>query len=494
MENAKSYHWTVSLPAAAIFLSCSLFLQTKKAIWVDECYSYYGITHKNPDAFLESIYSGINFSPPLYFMMNWILQLIVDIPIELLRVESSLWICLGFLLIFLKCDRVFGFIPALVGCTMVLLQSDLLLGQSLEARHYGMFFACSAGVLFMFPRDSKLPTSNHKVLYFAAHLALCLTHYLGIAFSVLAAVVRLWDHREEDGFKRLFLSPEIICYAITIPIYLHLLAHQSSHLGDWFRPNDLPTLLSAYLNSLSPLTLLPLIVTLAFIPSKHLGKKNKIEGEQKGSFRPLVRVVILWFLVPLFLWILSNCTKINLFTDRYFIPKEAAFMILVSFGISKLMRRLGELKPLPARIVLLAPCLVSFGIFTLNAKRIHFSYHPSLNYHHWLLIQKEQRKIIGEESIVYQGDHLFFPNLYSEKNAQHFLLINEPELQTTYAKFSSKINCMQKDSLRLLDNFHFISSDGELPKTFDVPHSMTPPEHLSENSPAVIRSYFKNIP
>ena len=71
----------------------------KKAIWVDECYSYYGITHKNPDAFLESIYSGINFSPPLYFMMNWILQLIVDIPIELLRVESSLWICLGFLLI-----------------------------------------------------------------------------------------------------------------------------------------------------------------------------------------------------------------------------------------------------------------------------------------------------------------------------------------------------------------------------------------------------------
>ena len=55
----------------------------------------------------------------------------------------------------------------------------------------------------MFPRDSEFPTGCHKALYFTAHLALCLTHYLGIVFSVLAAVVRLWD-RKEDGLKRLF--------------------------------------------------------------------------------------------------------------------------------------------------------------------------------------------------------------------------------------------------------------------------------------------------
>ena len=433
MENAKSYHWTVSLPAA-IFLSCSLFLQTKKAIWVDECYSYYGITHKNPDAFLESIYSGINFSPPLYFMMNWILQLIVDIPIELLRVESSLWICLGFLLIFLKCDRVFGFIPALVGCTMVLLQSDLLLGQSLEARHYGMFFACSAGVLFMFPRDSEFPTGCHKALYFTAHLALCLTHYLGIVFSVLAAVVRLWD-RKEDGLKRLFLSPEIICYAITIPIYLHLLAHQSSHLGDWFRPNDLPTLLSAYLNSLSPLTLLPLIVPLAFIPSKHLGKKNKIEGEQKGSFRPLVRVVILWFLVPLFLWILSNCTKINLFTDRYFIPKDGALMILLSLCISRIAKTSfsGSKVSIPLMIYF---CLFGTALFALKVKRAHFSLSPSISYHQNLLLEgSEMDEAID---IYYQGDHLFFPNNYIHKSKKNRLLVDE-RTYSTYESFNSSL-------------------------------------------------------
>ncbi|MDC0156721.1 hypothetical protein OAK38_03065 [Verrucomicrobia bacterium] len=219
---------------------------------------------------------------------------------------------------------------------------------------------------------------------------------------------------------------------------------------------------------------------LIFLP--HSTSQNLKQPDIKNkSLAPLLTVSALWILVPFFFWVLSHISPLNLFQERYFIPKEAAFMILVSFGINKLKRRFGELKPLPARILLLAPCLVSFGIFTLNAKRTLFSLDPSVNYHHWLLIKKDQRKVIGEKSLGYQGD-------------QHFLLTIEPELQSACTKFSSKINCMENDNLRLLDNFHFISSDDELPKTFDIPHSMTPAEHLSENSPIVIRTYFKNLP
>ena len=140
---------------------------------------------------------------------------------------------------------------------------------------------------------------------------------------------------------------------------------------------------------------------------------------------------------------------------------------------------------------ILAPCLVSLGIFTLNAKRINFSHNPSVNYHHWLLINQDQRKIIGEESIVYQGDHLFFPNLYYGKSDQHFLLINDPKLHSIYANFSSKINCIQKDNLPFLDNFHFMSSDSGLSETFGIPHSITAIVRLSENSPVVKRTYSK---
>ena len=286
----------------------------------------------------------------------------------------------------------------------------------------------------MFPRDTEFPTSCHKALYFTAHLALCLTHYLGIVFSVLAAVVRLWD-RKEDGLKRIFLSPEIVCYAISIPIYLHLLAHQSSHLGDWFRPNDLPTLLSAYLNSVSPLTLLPLIVPLALIPAKHQGKKNKIEGEQKGSFRPLVRVVILWFLVPLFLWIMSNCTKINLFTDRYFIPKDGALMILLSLWIYRIAKTSfsGSKVSIPLMIYF---CLFGTALFALKVKRAHFSLSPSISYHQNLLLEgSEIDEAIG---IYYQGDHLFFPNNYIHKSKKNRLLVDEPTY-STYESFNSSL-------------------------------------------------------
>ena len=66
-----------------------------KAPWVDECYTYYGISHETFGSFFDSICSGINFSPPLYFLLNWIFQLIFSLPIETLRIESALWISVG---------------------------------------------------------------------------------------------------------------------------------------------------------------------------------------------------------------------------------------------------------------------------------------------------------------------------------------------------------------------------------------------------------------
>ena len=131
------------LPAILIvaFFACALFLQTKKAPWVDECYTYYGISHNNWSEFVDSICSGVNFSPPLYFLLNWIIQLAFHLPIEALRIESAIWISIGSFLIFLKCAKTWNFISAFLALTTVLLQSDLLIEQALEARHYGMFFA-----------------------------------------------------------------------------------------------------------------------------------------------------------------------------------------------------------------------------------------------------------------------------------------------------------------------------------------------------------------
>jgi len=489
MRRTRQYFVLPALPIA-FFLAGALYLQMGKAAWVDECYTYYGITHETFGPFVDSICSGINFSPPLYFLLNWIFQLIFSVPIEALRVESALWISLGAFLIFARCAKSFGFLSSFLGLTLVLLQSNLLIEQAMEARHYGMFFAASCMILFLLPSDAESNSSSRKTLYFVSLLALGLTHYLGIVFCAIAGFARFWCLRKE-GPKSALPLVEISCSAILAGSYLALLHKQSSHLNTWGKDNSIEALLSQYLDSAAPLSVLVILIPmLIFLP--HSTSQNLKQPDIKNkSLAPLLTVSALWILVPFFFWVLSHISPLNLFQERYFIPKEAAFIILVSFGINKLKRRFGELKPLPSGILLLIPCLISFGIFALNAKRTHFSLDPSVNYHHWLLIKKDQRKIMGDEPIIHQGDHLFFPNLYTDQNNQHFLLINEPELLSTYAKFSSKINCMQKDSLRLLDNFHFISADGELPKRLGKSHSINSSYSLSKYFDAKVRSYSK---
>ena len=311
MTKARHYLSFSALPIAA-FLVCTIFLQTKKTPWVDECYTYYGITHDNWDEFVDSICSGINFSPPLYFFLNWIIQLVFHIPIEALRIESALWIALGSFLIFLKCAKSFGFPPAFLGCTMVLLQSNLLFEQALEGRHYGMFFACSAWLLFLLPKNQQFHSKRHRTLYFIAHLALISTHYLGIVFSALTGITRFWSQRKK-GVKESLPITEISAWVVALPIYLLLLTRQSSHLGNWAKPNSLSSLLEVSFDSLSPLTLIiPILLSMLFIKS---GKKLS----SPNDLPLLIILAIIWFVTPVFFWIISHLSTLNLFKYRYFI-------------------------------------------------------------------------------------------------------------------------------------------------------------------------------
>ena len=130
------------------FTVCATYLIPHKAPWVDEMYTWYGIHHDNFGQFWDSIGSGINYSPPLYFFLNWILQLFLPLSLNALRVESLLWILGGTVLVYLTLRKQLGSPTALLGVGCVLLQSSLLFGQSLEARSYGLFFFCGAAVLY----------------------------------------------------------------------------------------------------------------------------------------------------------------------------------------------------------------------------------------------------------------------------------------------------------------------------------------------------------
>lgn len=88
-----------------IFSAGMLLLIVNKVPWVDEVYSWYGIRHENHELFWKSMNSGVNYSPPLYFYINWILQLFLPLSLNILRVESLLCVVGGTILIFLTVKK-----------------------------------------------------------------------------------------------------------------------------------------------------------------------------------------------------------------------------------------------------------------------------------------------------------------------------------------------------------------------------------------------------
>ena len=96
----------------------------------------------------------------------------------------------------------------------------------------------------------------------------------------------------------------------------------------------------------------------------------------------------------------------NLFKDRYYIPKEAGWMVLLAYFLAKTPKS----NYLPYRTFLPFTVLifVNLALLVLNTKRTLFALHPTRNYHHWLLADERIRN--SPLPKIYAGDHLYFPN------------------------------------------------------------------------------------
>ena len=433
-----------------VFFAVSVLnLQNLKAPWVDECYSYYGVWHDSFSEFYNSMLTGINFSPPLYFLFNFCIQLVLPTSIDQLRLQSLIFIIIGIVLSFLLTRKVFSTLPAFVATILVLSQSDLIISQAQEARHYAMFFACGAWVLY----EQTFSLTNSKRtrwLLFIAHLSLSLVHYLGIIFSGLVAVALLIFNMDKPVTKRIPYSI-YISWIIAVPFYLILIYNQSSHLGTWSRSNYLIDLLSIYNDSLLLLSLIvPIIIVLCIVKTKS-SKPTAIPPAHNILFA----TSLLWFATPLLFWILSICSNVNLFKDRYFMPKEAAIIIITAFLINLLINKMkstlkigkNSLLPIGGTLIL------ALAIFSLVIKRSLFAIKPERNFYYWLLVKDKISK--SNLPLVFVGDLLFFPNAY-QLPQNSFFLLNDSNLKEVYKKFSNKIHIINNECLTGFESFILI--------------------------------------
>lgn len=437
----------------SVFTICTIYLIPHKAPWVDEMYSWYGIQHDTFGQFQDSIGSGINYSPPLYFFLNWIWQLFLPLSLNALRVESLLWILGGTALVYLMLRKQLGATAAIIGVGGVLLQSSLLLGQSAEARSYGLFFFCGTAVLYMGQSLTKgKGTRSRWIWAFIAHLALCQTHYLGIVFSGMAALSRYISMGQSRN-RAMRTSPEIASWIISLPLYIFFINKQSSHLSAWPRPNGIHELLGSYVDSINPLFFtIPFILALFLNPP--LKKKKAIGTENNYKF--ILFSSILWLCIPMLTWLLSHVTPLNLFKDRYFIPKEAALMALSAFVFARfpLLQSNSRRTLFPVGIYI----ILGVGMLTISSKRHLFGLQPSRNYYHWLIAED---KIFQEDiPIVFSGDPSFFPNSFLF-SGQSYFLIDDKEQNILYKKFSKKIRVIDSEDMNHFKQFILITENLE---------------------------------
>ena len=143
--------------------------------------------------------TGINFSPPLYFLFNFCLQLVFPTSIEQLRIQSLVFIIIGIVLSFLLTRNIFGTVVAFFATMLIVSQSNLLFSQAQEARNYAMFFTCGAWVLYL-QSLNDIADKKYKWLTFLSHFCLCQVHYLGIIFSFLSGVAHFLTPKNKEFF------------------------------------------------------------------------------------------------------------------------------------------------------------------------------------------------------------------------------------------------------------------------------------------------------
>ena len=418
-----------------IYAASVIYLQGLKAPWVDECYSYYGVWHDRFSEFYNSMLTGINFSPPLYFLFNFCLQLIFQTSIEQLRIQSLAFIIIGIILSFLLTRKIFGTTIAFFSTILVASQSSLLLSQAQEARHYAMFFACGAWVLYI-QSLNDLKVKGYKWFTFLGHFCLCQVHYIGIIFSFLTGLSYFLTSKNTGFWKKVPISVTM-CWLVSIASYLFYLTKQKSVLNTWSKPNGLSNLISSYNDSILFLTII--IPCLAFIISSNSKRDTEtLPKEETSCSRPIMITSFLWILVPFLFWIISHITPLNLFVERYFIPKEASIIILVAYGSSFIFQKLPQqrLKFIPV----LGISVLAVMLLLISSKRTIFGLNKDTNYHHSLIIEESYQ--ISGQPIILRDDPKYFPNAYIG-DYQCELLVNDKKLNNLYKDFSAKIKLVK---------------------------------------------------
>ena len=224
---------------------------------------------------------------------------------------------------------------------------------------------------------------------------------------------------------------------MTEEIYRNLTKMESVHLGNWPKPNELSDLLASYNDTLLILTILFPCIAL-ILTEKSIKDTQTLPKKETSYSRPVIITSFLWFSVPFIFWLISHISQLNLFVDRYFIPKEVAVILLVAYGLSFIFQKLSQQKF--KSIPLLSALGLSLVLILISTKRAAFGLDKNTNFHHSLIIEETYAE--SEQTIIIDREPIYFPNAY--KNSSDFIfLIKDDQKKELYIQFSKRLNILK---------------------------------------------------
>lgn len=200
-------------PVALITLLGAILRVTQidQSLVGDEMWSYVGATRPDLGGMLDFVRSDEEITPPLYSTLAWLSAQLGD-PTVLIRLPPIIGGIATIPLVWGIALRAFGRRAAIVAAALAAL-SPFLAYYSVEARAYGLAFACATASTLLLLIALERRSAGWWVGYGLASCAAMYSHYT-VAYVLAAQLAwALWFHRD-------LWRPALLANALAVVLYL----------------------------------------------------------------------------------------------------------------------------------------------------------------------------------------------------------------------------------------------------------------------------------
>lgn len=423
--NSIDRRWGWALAGTSlIYIACTFLLASEKAFWNDELFTFYISRQPSFHELWSVLLTGAEQLPPMFFVITRLFSGLFGMSPLVIRLPEILGFWLMGLSLFWVVRKRSSTVYGLLSMIFPLVTGAFY--YSFEARPYGLVLGF-AGLAFV---CWQAATEREQRKLYLGGLSLSLAgaiscHYYAVLVFIpflLGECVRTVSRKRIDLAVWVAFLVSLIPLTLCLPL-VRAASSYSSHF--WARPRW-PGMIWFYqslLGSASPILLgIPILLAIYItVRSNHV-----VSRRRPDVIIPLHEVAagIGFTLIPVLAMILAK-TITGAFTDRYAMPAVIGVAVLLSWSLSVLTNRRGELG-----LLLIILALGTFGV--------------SLRTTHQQLLQDRQSragmyKFLQARSaagipIIIAAPHLFFELSYRAEleGGRRFVYLADRNLALRY--------------------------------------------------------------